>query len=182
MLRLATRAPGLGEGVAVRRVYRLGGAVPNQLTEARHRVVEALRAFGGAPMTLAELAAEAGCGTSVVKGLVKLGVVVEEDAPRDLPFATLDPAGAATLAGDQVAAASWASRASTAGNKTLFSLCTWRWRSASNSARPASSAAATAPRRSAVAGGDGHGMRHERATGSAMLRRIQKIRTRARGT
>lgn len=104
MLRLATRAPGLGEAAVTRRVYRLGGVVPNQLTDARHRVVEALRAFGGAPMTLGELADEAGCGTSVVKGLVKLGVVVEEDAPRDLPFPVLDPAGAATLAGDQVAA------------------------------------------------------------------------------
>lgn len=104
MLRLATRAPGLGEAAATRRVYRLGPTVPNQLTDARHRVVEALRAFGGAPMTLGELAGEAGCGTSVVKGLVKLGVVVEEDAPRDLPFPTLDPTGAATLTGDQIAA------------------------------------------------------------------------------
>lgn len=105
MLRLATRAPGLMEGAALRRVYRLGGAVPNQLTDARHRVVEALRAFGGAPMTLGELAEEAGCGTSVVKGLVKLGVVVEEDAPRDLPFPVLDPKGGPELQGDQVAAA-----------------------------------------------------------------------------
>ncbi len=104
MLRLATRAPGLGEGPLSRRVYRLGGVVPNQLTDARHRVVEALRRFGGAPVTLGELAAEAGCGASVVKGLVKLGVVVEEDAPRDLPFPALDPAGVATLAGDQVVA------------------------------------------------------------------------------
>lgn len=76
MLRLATRAPGLMEGAALRRVYRLGGAVPNQLTDARHRVVEALRAFAGAPMTLGELAEEAGCGTSVIKGLVKLGVEI----------------------------------------------------------------------------------------------------------
>lgn len=105
MLRLATRAPGLMEGAALRRVYRLGGAVPNQLTDARHRVVEALRAFGGAPMTLGELADEAGCGTSVVKGLVKLGVVVEEEAPRDLPFPPLDPKGGPELQGDQVAAA-----------------------------------------------------------------------------
>ena len=105
MLRLATRAPGLMEGAALRRVYRLGGAVPNQLTDARHRVVEALRAFGGAPMTLGELAEEAGCGTSVVKGLVKLGVVVEEEAPRDLPFPLLDPKGGPELQGDQVAAA-----------------------------------------------------------------------------
>jgi primosomal protein N' (replication factor Y) (superfamily II helicase) len=104
MLRLATRAPGLGDPPSMRRVYRLGGAVPNQLTDARHRVIEALRAFGGAPMTLGELADEAGCGTSVIKGLVKLGVVVEEDAPRDLPFALLDPAGGPALQGDQVAA------------------------------------------------------------------------------
>lgn len=105
MLRLATRAPGLMEGAALRRVYRLGGAVPNQLTDARHRVVEALRAYGGAPMTLGELAEEAGCGTSVIKGLVKLGVVVEEEAPRDLPFPVLDPRGGPELQGDQVAAA-----------------------------------------------------------------------------
>lgn len=105
MLRLATRAPGLMEGAALRRVYRLGGTVPNQLTDARHRVVEALRAYGGAPMTLGELAEEAGCGTSVIKGLVKLGVVVEEDAPRDLPFPLLDPKGGPELQGDQVAAA-----------------------------------------------------------------------------
>ncbi len=105
MLRLATRAPGLMEGPATRRVYRLGGVVPNQLTDARHRVVEVLRAFGGAPMTIGELAEEAGCGASVIKGLVKLGVVVEEDAPRDLPFPPLNPKGGPELQGDQVAAA-----------------------------------------------------------------------------
>jgi primosomal protein N' (replication factor Y) len=105
MLRLATRAPGLMEGAATRRVYRLGGAVPNSLTDARHRVVEALRSFGGAPMTIGELAEEAGCGASVIKGLVKLGVVVEEEAPRDLPFPPLNPKGGPDLQGDQVAAA-----------------------------------------------------------------------------
>jgi primosomal protein N' (replication factor Y) len=104
MLRLATRAPGLGDPPSMRRVYRLGGAVPNQLTDARHRVVEALRSFGGAAVTLGELADEAACGTSVVKGLVKLGVVLEEDAPRDLPFARLNPAGGADLQGDQIGA------------------------------------------------------------------------------
>ena len=69
MLRLATRTPGLGEPASMRRVYRLAGAVPNQLTEARHRVVEALRAFRGLPVTLGELAEAASCGSSVVKGL-----------------------------------------------------------------------------------------------------------------
>jgi primosomal protein N' (replication factor Y) len=105
MLRLATRAPGLGEGEVTRRVFRLSGPVPNQMTDARFRVVEALRAFGGAPMTLGELAAEASCSTSVIKGLVKLGVVAEEAAPRDLPFALLDPRQGPDLQGDQVAAA-----------------------------------------------------------------------------
>jgi primosomal protein N' (replication factor Y) (superfamily II helicase) len=102
MLRLATRAPGLGEPPATRRVYRLGPTVPNALTEARHRVVDALR---GAPLfTLAELAEAAGCGPAVVKGLVKLGVVIEQDAPRDLPYPFLDPAPRAHLAGDQISA------------------------------------------------------------------------------
>lgn len=104
MLRLATRTPGLGEPASVRRVYRLAGAVPNQLTEARHRVVEALRGFGGAPVTLGELVEAAACGASVVKGLVKLGVVAEEDAPRDTPYPRLDAGRGVRLEGEQVAA------------------------------------------------------------------------------
>ena len=102
MLRLATRAPGLGDPPTMRRVYRLGGTVPNQLTDARFRVVEALRQAG--PFTLAEVAEAAGCGPGVVKGLVKLGVVVEEDAPRDLPYPVLNHGLPGRLAGDQVAA------------------------------------------------------------------------------
>ena len=104
MLRLATRTPGLGDPPGMRKVYRLAGAVPNSLTEARHRVVEALRAWGGAAVTLGELAEAAACGTGVVKGLVKLGVVAEEEAPKDLPYPRLDPSGLMRLAGDQVAA------------------------------------------------------------------------------
>jgi len=104
MLRLATRAPGLGEAPSTRRVYRLAGPVPNQLTEARHRVIEALRAYGGAAVTLGELAEAAACGTGVVKGLVKLGVLAEEEAPKDLPYPRLEPAGLMRLEGDQQAA------------------------------------------------------------------------------
>ncbi len=104
MLRLATRAPGLGDPPSMRRVYRLAGPVPNQMTEARFRVIEALRGFGGAAVTLGELAEAAACGTSVVKGLVKLGVLAEEDAPKDGPYPILAANGAAQLEGDQVAA------------------------------------------------------------------------------
>jgi primosomal protein N' (replication factor Y) (superfamily II helicase) len=104
MLRLATRAPGLADGAATRRVVRLTGQVPNQLTDARFRVVEALRDYGGAAVTAVELAEAAGCGTSVIKGLVKLGVLSEEDAPKDTPYPPLDPSGKVRLVGDQVAA------------------------------------------------------------------------------
>lgn len=104
MLRLATRAPGLGDPPSMRKIYRLGTTIPNQLTDARFKVIEALRRFGGAAVTLGELAEEAGCGPSVVKGLVKLGVVLEQDAPRDLPYPPLNTAARAHLMGDQVAA------------------------------------------------------------------------------
>lgn len=104
MLRLATRAPGLADAPAVRRVYRLAGPVPNSLTPARHRVIEALRDFRGAAVTLAELTEAAACGASVVKGLVAMGVLAEEDAPKDTPYPPLVPADMARLEGDQIAA------------------------------------------------------------------------------
>ncbi|MBL8561083.1 MAG: primosomal protein N' [Gemmobacter sp.] len=105
MLRLATRAPGLGEPPGMRRLYRLGGPVPNKLTDARLRVIEALRDFAGAAVTLGELCEAAACSSSVVKGLVSAGVLVETDAPRDLPFPDLIARAGAELQGDQVAAA-----------------------------------------------------------------------------
>jgi primosomal protein N' (replication factor Y) len=105
MVRLATRAPGLDTPPSMRRIYRLGTGEPARATEARGRVLEALRSYGGLAFTLAELAAQAGVTSSVIKGLVKTGQVTEEDAPRDLPYARLDPdAGSVRLAGDQVAA------------------------------------------------------------------------------
>lgn len=91
MLRLGTRAPGLGDAPSMRKVYRMGGSIPNKLTDARSRVIDVLRDYGGASFTLKELAEMAGCGTSVVKGLVKLGAVSEEDAPRDTAYPPLDP-------------------------------------------------------------------------------------------
>ena len=106
MLRLATRAPGLGDAPSMRKVYRLGDAAPERLTEARARVLEVLRDYGGLSFTLGELAESAGVGTSVVKGLVTQGAVREEDTPRDTPYPALDPdlAGKA-LADDQAASA-----------------------------------------------------------------------------
>ncbi|WP_292293899.1 primosomal protein N' [Marivita sp.] len=105
MLRLATRAPGLGDPPSMRKIYRLGDTTPDRMTDARTRVLEVLRDMGGLSLTLRELAEAAGVTTSVVKGLAKLGAVREEDSPRDTPFPTLDPSYAGKdLTDDQTAA------------------------------------------------------------------------------
>jgi len=106
MLRLATRAPGLGDAPSMRKIYRLGEAAPERMTDARKRVIEVLRDYGGLSFTLGELAESAGVGTSVVKGLVTQGAVREEDTPRDTPYPALDPDyGGKALTDDQTAAA-----------------------------------------------------------------------------
>ncbi len=92
MLRLATRAPGLWEGPALRRVLRRAGPEPARMTPARARVLDVLEAYGGAGLGVGELAAEAGVSPGVVKGLVEAGTLAEEAAPRDQPFPRLDPA------------------------------------------------------------------------------------------
>lgn len=91
MLRLATRAPGLGDTPSMRKVYRLGDGIPDRMTPAREKVLGVLNDYGGLSFTLGEVAEMAGVGTSVVKGLVKFDAVREEDTPRDLPYPTLDP-------------------------------------------------------------------------------------------
>ncbi|MFZ3581367.1 primosomal protein N' [Loktanella sp. DJP18] len=106
MLRLATRVSGLGDPPGVRRVYRLGTSEPDRMTDARRAVLEVLRDYGGLSFTLKELADMAGVGTSVVKGMVKLGAVSEEDAPRDTAYPRLDPDhGGKDLTPDQAAGA-----------------------------------------------------------------------------
>ncbi len=91
MLRLATRAPGLGDPPSMRRIYRLGQGTPARMTEARTRVLETLREYGGLGFTLKELSDAADVTSSVVKGLLKGGAVIEEAAPRDVPYPRLDP-------------------------------------------------------------------------------------------
>ena len=91
MLRLATRAPGLGDPPSMRKVYRRGPDEPDRMTDARRRVLEFLGEYGDLSFTLKELAELSGVTSSVIKGLVKQGAVAEEDSPRDTPFAPLDP-------------------------------------------------------------------------------------------
>ncbi|QUS36787.1 primosomal protein N' [Falsirhodobacter algicola] len=117
MLRLATRAPDLAAGPATRRVLRASGREPARETEARLRVMDALDAWHGARVTASELAAEAGVSSAVIKGLVKAGVLIEEDAPRDLPYPHLNPALPHKELSDGQAQAAAALRASVAGGR-----------------------------------------------------------------
>ena len=106
MLRLATRAPGLGEAPGARKVLVRGGAEPSRMTDARARVLDALDAFAGAPVTQADLVQAAGVTASVITGLVAQGALEERAVPRDTPFPRLDPAhGGVTLSAEQAAAA-----------------------------------------------------------------------------
>ncbi len=112
MLGLALRAPGLGDPPAMQKIYRAGEGRPERLTDARRRVLNVLAAHGPIGFTPGELAQMAGVSASVVKGLVRLGAVREEAAPRDLPFPPLDPARPGkALAPDQAAAAAALRRA-----------------------------------------------------------------------
>jgi primosomal protein N' (replication factor Y) len=116
MLRLATRAPGLGDAPSMRKVYRLGTDEPTRMTDARAKILGVLREYGGLAFTLKEIAESAGVTTSVVKGLVKLGAVSEEDAPRDVPYPRLDPdRGGKELTNDQAVGAKILSEAVRSG-------------------------------------------------------------------
>ncbi len=106
MLRLATRAPGLGDPLSMRKVYRPGDTLPERMTDARKRVLAVFEEYGGLSFTLRELAEMAGTSGSVVKGMVKLGAVAEVATPRDTPFMRLDPEwGSKELTEDQTLAA-----------------------------------------------------------------------------
>jgi primosomal protein N' (replication factor Y) len=106
MLRLATRAPGLGDGPAMRKVLRRGAHTPMRMTDARARVLDVVDSYGGAVLTPAELAEAAGVSSSVIKGMVALDALHEEDSPRDTAYPILDPARAGhELTAEQASAA-----------------------------------------------------------------------------
>lgn len=105
MLRMATRAPDIDQPPAARRIIVPGTGQPGRATEARARVLAVMADHGGASFAASELAHLAGVGTSVVKGLVASGALAEIEAPRDLPYPTLDPTRPGKpLAPDQQAA------------------------------------------------------------------------------
>lgn len=92
MLRLATRAPGLGAAPALRPLVRPSGTEPRRMTPARARVLSAFAEVGDLGFAPTELAQRAGVSPGVVAGLEAEGVLVREAASRDAPYPALDPA------------------------------------------------------------------------------------------
>ena len=106
MLRMTLRAPDLDQPPAARRVVHRVGPAPDRMTEARAAVLWVIDEHGGAGFAPSELAQLAGVGTSVVKGLVGTGTLVETEAPKDAPYPRLDPSlPGKPLAPDQAVAA-----------------------------------------------------------------------------
>lgn len=106
MLRLATRAPGLGEPPSARPLLRRTETEPDRMTDARSRVLAAFDAYGNLGFAPGELAQLAGVSSGVLKGLEGQGVIVREIVSRDAPYPALDPdAPARALSEDQSAAA-----------------------------------------------------------------------------
>lgn len=107
MLRLVTRSPGLGDPLAIQKVYRLGGEPPARMTEARKRALDTLEESGDSLLTAGELSSEAGVSASVIAGLVRHGAIEEIERPKDRSYPPLDPdRRGKELTEDQSAAAS----------------------------------------------------------------------------
>ncbi len=106
VLRMAMSVPGALQPPRTETVYGLAAASPDpaslKLTVARRRVLEILQA---GPLSLAELARQAGVGTSVVKGLVEAGALeaFQRLPSRGGPVAAVTPGP--TLSPAQAAAA-----------------------------------------------------------------------------
>ncbi len=106
MLRLATRVPGLGEPPGSRKVLRRGLGEPERMSPARARVLAVLADYGGLGFAPMELSGLAGVSSSVVKGLVACGAIIEERVLRDMPYPALDwGPGAMVLSAEQEVAA-----------------------------------------------------------------------------
>ncbi|MEM7489541.1 MAG: primosomal protein N' [Pseudomonadota bacterium] len=106
MLRLAMRAPGLGERPGKRVLYGLGSGEAERVTEARAKVLAVLEERPDDLFGATELGDLAGVSAGVVKGLVASGAVTERRVERDADYPPLDPARPGkALAADQDEAA-----------------------------------------------------------------------------
>ena len=90
MLRSATRVPNLLDPLLMQKVYRFSDANPKPLTEARSRVLKLMREHRDHSLILRDIENKAKVSASVIKGLVKLGALAEEERRVDQPFPDLD--------------------------------------------------------------------------------------------
>ncbi len=117
VLRLATRSPGLMRPTLMQKVLSSGSAAPDRMTKARARVLDVLEAEPDAVFTPSELAELAGVSASVITGLIQQRVVLEQETPRDLPYAPVQARAMSdrTLSVGQARAAAQISAAIDAG-------------------------------------------------------------------
>ncbi|MFS4439381.1 primosomal protein N' [Paracoccaceae bacterium GXU_MW_L88] len=111
MLRLATRAPGIGDPPPVQTAYVLGDDTPPRMTAARERVLAICEEYEGTPLSAGDLSSLAGVSSGVIKGLADAGALIQVDLPRDAPFPRLDFARPGNALSDAQADAATALRA-----------------------------------------------------------------------
>ena len=117
MLRLATRAPGLGQPPSARPLLVRSGTEPKRMTPSRARALAAFDEFGNGGFAPLELARLAGVSGAVLKGLETEGVLLRVAAARDAAFPELDPGAAAHSLSPAQAEAALALRASVAAGR-----------------------------------------------------------------
>lgn len=101
--------------------YALAGSAPHiRMTDARKRVIEA--AGGLPPLPAADLAREAGCGPSVVKGLADAGVLEQRTLVPSTGFQPPDPSAEGPALSPEQATAADALRALAAARRYGVSL------------------------------------------------------------
>lgn len=93
ILKMTMSAPAALGPPPVKILYTGGGPPPARMTPAREAVLQFMAgaAPAGAPAGIHDIAAAAGVGEGVVRGLVKAGTLLPVTRPADQPFAVPDP-------------------------------------------------------------------------------------------
>jgi len=120
VLKMALSVPDALDPPKPLKAYALASAPPDvRLTKARNRVLSFLK--DAPPLPLADIAREAGCGTSVVKGLFDAGALVSVNMTATDNWPVPDPDfERLTLSGDQQAASKTLSSAVESGFKVFL--------------------------------------------------------------
>ncbi len=119
-LALALRPPEVDQVDAVRLGVRLAGALPQRMTPARLRVVQA--AEGGILRTKRDLAEKAAVSTSVIDGLIDEGTLATEAMPMPPIADRPDPGFSTTNLSDDQRRVSEALRAEVVADKAVVTL------------------------------------------------------------